>query len=129
MKHTRPYIILFILVCAVGLFASVTSSNLHKIDKNTKIEGWLYIRGDFWPLWSEKYDIGKRAFWWDSAFIADVEVHSLLIWSNDTTDTASLTPTCLTIDTVRAAILLDTVYTDSVVSGNTQDTLTNSSFG
>lgn len=86
----KKYIIIGVLLIAVILIAQ---GRLHKIDKNTKITGWLQIRGDFWPIWGDKYDLGKRKWWWDSSFVGDIETHSILIWSADSTDTLELTPT------------------------------------
>ena len=88
----RKFIAFAFLLIMISL---LIAQGLHRIDKNTKISGWLAMRGDVYPLWDEKYDIGKPNYWWDSIFCAYQELRSAIIWSSDSTDTTFLTPTLI----------------------------------
>lgn len=86
----RKFIAFGFLILTIAL---LFGQGLHRIKKNTKIEGWLSVRGDIYAPWHEKYDIGKRAYWYDSMFLAHPQFRDILVWSADSTDTTFVTPT------------------------------------
>lgn len=105
-----------LLIGLIAFVVIVIAQSLHRIDNPTKIDGWLYIKGDFWPLWSDKYDIGKPNFWWDSSWVAKMQARELLVWSADSVDTMKITPTGITgnaglrgHETFAATCTVDTV--------------------
>ena len=102
------------------MISLLIAQGLHRIDKNARILGWLAVRGEIYPLWNEKYDLGKQSYWWDSAFVAYPELRSAIIWGADSVDTTFLTPTLVKsrfglFDTCSSTVWLGI---DAVMSGN-----------
>lgn len=114
----KKWIIIAFIVVATLVVAQRRSSSLHRIPSPTKIDGWLNVNGDVWPVIPGKWDLGKPANWWDSSFVSYPEFRNILVWSADTTDSASMSPTKLVIDSVISLYfstpvsIIDTTYTN-----------------
>lgn len=94
MKKLITFVILLFMSVAL-IYAAA-----HHIKKPLIVDGWIRARGNIYPLWHEMDDLGKRAHWFDSAFVAHPEFRDILLWGADSTDSSTWTPTKLMIDSV-----------------------------
>jgi len=99
----KKFIIIgILLVTAVIIAQTGTRGRIHVIDRPLKVEGFINAQGNIYPVWSEKYDLGTADYWWDSIYCEDGQYRYIILWSADSTDTAFVSPTKLTIDSIVA---------------------------
>lgn len=109
----KKLIIIGIFVFMVtGILIAQRRSSLHRIPSPTKIEGWLNTNGDIWPVMNSKWDLGKPAYWWERAYQETLETRLILVWSPDSTDTTTITPTSYTSPSGR----FDSLFTNFITS-------------